>query len=79
MIMQCTERGESKRSPEEDVSAGNGATSYIQSGITVDEVDKDVSASLTLSLAAEGDLENQERWVKGRKKKVKAELLGERG
>ncbi|KAK1248155.1 hypothetical protein MKX08_006375 [Trichoderma sp. CBMAI-0020] len=35
--MQCTERGESKRSPEEDVSAGNGAISYIQSGITVDE------------------------------------------
>lgn len=51
MIMQCTERGESKRSPEEDVSAGNGATNYIQSGITVDEVNKGVSASLPLSLS----------------------------
>lgn len=51
MIMQCTDRGESKRSPEEDVSAGNGAISYIQSGITVDEVDRGVSASLSLSLS----------------------------
>ncbi|KAL7923168.1 hypothetical protein ACQKWADRAFT_290160 [Trichoderma austrokoningii] len=60
MIMQCTERGESKRSPEEDVSAGNGAISYIQSGITVDEVNKrPVSAShpLTLSPARRGRLE----------------------
>lgn len=56
MIMQCTERGESKRSAqEEDVSAGNGAISYIQSGITVDEVKRrlcfSASASLLLSLS----------------------------
>jgi hypothetical protein len=37
MIMQWTERGESRRNTQEDVSAGNGATSYIQSGITLDE------------------------------------------
>lgn len=66
MIMQCTERGESKRSPEEDVSAGNGATSYIQSGITVDEVNKGVSASLSLSLLQKRAASRyQERRVSG--------------
>lgn len=51
MIMQCTERGESKRSAQEDVSAGNGAISYIQSGITVDEVKRRLCFPLTLTLS----------------------------
>lgn len=64
MIMQCTERGESKRSAQEQVSAGNGAISYIQSGITVDEV-KGVSASLPLSFAEEDGFKEKKNGWKG--------------
>lgn len=74
MIMQCTERGESNRSPEENVSAGNGVISHIQSGITVDEVNRGVSASLplSLSLAKEGGFQipgEKDEWRGGGKKR----------
>lgn len=81
MIMQCTERGESKRSAQEDVSAGNGAISYIQSGITVDEVKRRLCfpLSLSLSLLRKRAASKEERMSGRGGEKVKAGLLGERG